>query len=236
MAVQERGTFYLAQTDGVAALQRAEKMVKYLADKCKGPQFINTIKGRRYPKFEWWTSVGACLGLFPVEESCERLDRPDEVAYQVIVTVRRSGDIILRGSAMCSDAESTWSSRDEYAIRSMAVTRATGKVYRIAFSFLAVMVGLEATLAEEISENQPKLKQPRDPQWTGLIKEIAEVIRSSLSTDVERYRCGEEIKKASDMAILVKIRDQCRKVLQIRKRQAEEASADPTFDQVANEG
>lgn len=179
LVAQER--FDLAQVDGVAALKRAEEMVQYLSAKCKGPAFISNIKGKKYPKVEWWTTVGAGLGLFPVEESCQRLDRQGEVAYMAIVTVRRSGEVISRGSAMCSNLEATWSKRDEYAIRSMAVTRATGKAYRIAFSFLAVMAGLEATPAEEMLENQPRSKQPPDPERTSLINEIAEIMKSHCS-------------------------------------------------------
>ncbi|MDP7475517.1 MAG: hypothetical protein QF859_06100, partial [Candidatus Marinimicrobia bacterium] len=46
--------------------------------------------------------------------------------------------------------EDQWKDAPEYSIKSMAITRATGKAYRIPLSFLAVMAGLAPTNAEEI--------------------------------------------------------------------------------------
>jgi len=157
---QETGTFDLARTDGVAALRRAEAMIQYMSEKCKGPQFVSVIQGRKYPRVEWWTTVGAGLGLFPQEEECVRLEREEETAYRATVGVYRGEQRVSRGSAICSSKERTWKNRDEYAVRSMALTRATGKAYRMAFSFLAVMAGLEPTPAEEIPEEKPGQVDP----------------------------------------------------------------------------
>lgn len=158
----ETGSFDLARTDGVAALKHAEAMIQYLAQKCKGPQFISMIQGRKYPRVEWWTTVGAGLGLFPQEESCVKLDREGEITYEAMVGVYRGEQRVSRGSALCSNKEKTWKSRDEYAVRSMALTRATGKAYRMAFSFLAVMAGLEPTPAEEMPEGTEKAESSGD--------------------------------------------------------------------------
>jgi hypothetical protein len=108
------------------------------------------IKGKQYPKIEWWTTVSASLGLFPQVVFAQRLDRDDEIAYEAKVAVYRHNQIVASGEAMCSNREERWSHADEYAIKSMAITRASGKAYRIPLSFLAVMAGLEATPAEEI--------------------------------------------------------------------------------------
>lgn len=176
----DSGTFDLARTDGVTALKHAEGMVRYMADKCKGPQFISVISGRKYPRVEWWCTVGAGLGLFPQELSSNKLDR-EVITYEAIVEVRRGEQVISRASALCSASEKTWKSRDEYAIKSMATTRATGKAYRIAFSFLAVMAGLEPTPAEEMPP------EPESPA-TGIPAEEIEFLKDDLLTYLDHSK------------------------------------------------
>lgn len=150
LEVQE-GRFDLADVeDPTAGLEQARKLVTYMADKCQGAEYIASIQGKKYPKVDWWTTVGGGLGLFPREESCEKLNRPGETAYEATVGVYNGDQLVTRASAICSSEERTWSGRDEYAIRSMAITRATGKAYRIGLSFLPVMAGLEPTPAEEM--------------------------------------------------------------------------------------
>lgn len=140
--------------DPTAGLQKAEELVQYMSSKCSGEEYIANIQGRDFPRCEWWTSVGAGLGLFPQEESVRRLDREGEIAYEAVVGVYDGEQRVTRGSAICSSSESTWEGRDEYAIRSMAITRATSKAYRNGLSFLAVMADLEPTPAEEMQGTQ----------------------------------------------------------------------------------
>lgn len=156
----------LAWEHAARRLDAAQALVRKMAALCRGPSFVAEIQGRRYPTVAWWTTVGAALGLFPVEVSCERLDRDGEVAYLAVVEVRdRSGRTVTRASAMCSSAERHWRKRDEYAIRSMAITRATGKAYRLGLAFLAVLAGLEPTPAEEMPGDTPEpTPAPSPPQ------------------------------------------------------------------------
>lgn len=139
-----------AVEDPGRAIAAAERLVQIVAERCQGPHYIVQISGRRYPRVEWWTTVGMALGLFPREELCERLEREGEIAYQATVGVYHGERLVTRASALCSSRETYWGSAQEYAVRSMAVTRATGKAYRIGLSFLAVMAGLEPTPAEEM--------------------------------------------------------------------------------------
>ena len=135
------------------ALSQMQELVQVMSSKCQGKEFIAIINGKQYPKVEWWTTVAATLGLFPVVVYSRRLDREGELAYEARVEVRYSDRVVGAGEAMCSNKETRWSSADEYAIRSMSITRATGKCYRLPLSFLAVMAGLNPTPAEEIPIN-----------------------------------------------------------------------------------
>jgi len=136
--------------DPERAYKEAQRLVSVVANRCTGPGYLVNIRGKQYPKIEWWTSVSASLGLFPRVLYSKRLDRDDEIAYEAKVEVHRNGQIIASGEAMCSNREERWRNADEYAIKSMSITRASGKAYRIPLSFLAVMAGLEVTPAEEM--------------------------------------------------------------------------------------
>ena len=150
--------------DPERAYKEAQRLVSVVANRCTGPGYLVNIRGKQYPKIEWWTSVSASLGLFPRVLYSKRLDRDDEIAYEAKVEVHRNGQIIASGEAMCSNREERWRHADEYAIKSMAITRASGKSYRIPLSFLAVMAGLEVTPAEEmppVEQTQPIPEQAR---------------------------------------------------------------------------
>lgn len=140
----------LFNPDPEKAYRQAQKLVAVVASRCTGPGYLSTINGKIYPKIEWWASVSASLGLFPRVLYSRRMVRDDEIAYEAKVEIHRNGQVISSGEAMCSNRETRWQSADEYAIKSMAITRASGKSYRIPLSFLAVMAGLEVTPAEEI--------------------------------------------------------------------------------------
>jgi hypothetical protein len=74
-----------------------------------------------------------------------------EIAYKATVRLKTSkGDDISKAEAFCSNLEESKMKNDEYAINSMAQTRATGKAFRLAFSWIMSMAGYEATPAEEI--------------------------------------------------------------------------------------
>ncbi|MBC8377463.1 MAG: hypothetical protein H8E26_15605 [FCB group bacterium] len=141
----------LFNQDPEKAYEEAQHLVNIMASRCKGPGYLVNIKGRVYPRIEWWASVSASLGLFPRTVFARNLDRELEIAYEAKVEVCRNGQVISSGEAMCSSKEARWENAPEYAIKSMAITRASGKAYRIPLSFLAVMAGLEATPAEEVT-------------------------------------------------------------------------------------
>lgn len=62
----------------------------------------------------------------------------------------RDGTVVGAAEAECRWSEATWSTRDSYALRSMAQTRATSKALRLPLSFVMVLAGFQSTPAEEI--------------------------------------------------------------------------------------
>ena len=99
--------------DPERAYKEAQRLVSVVASRCTGPGYLVNIRGKQYPKIEWWTSVSASLGLFPRVLYSKRLDRDGEIAYEAKVEVYRHNQIIASGEAMCSNREERWRNADE---------------------------------------------------------------------------------------------------------------------------
>jgi len=91
----------------------------------------------------------------------------DDGSYEATVELIRASDgaVIGRGSAICGMDESTWASRPRYARRSMAITRATGKAFRLGYSWIITLAGYAPTPAEEMTDdvvdgNYTEVSQP----------------------------------------------------------------------------
>lgn len=152
-----------------------EQMKPYM-----GGSFVQEIHGKVYPKVEWWNQLGAFIGVKPVVESDKRLDvsgarhsRDGEITYESAIQLRSiDGKNILygRGLSMCSSQEKMWHNTDEFAIRSMSQTRATGKAYRLGYSNIALACGIEATPAEEMMGIEKPFTKSEPSRYTSTTK------------------------------------------------------------------
>jgi hypothetical protein len=110
---------------------------------------------------EGWTLLGTMLGVFPVCEWTRKLDDGWEAR---VVAKTLAGQTVGAAEAECLRSERSWSSRDDYALRSMAQTRATSKALRQPLGFVVTLAGFEATPAEEMPRDgasAPTDKQAR---------------------------------------------------------------------------
>lgn len=109
------------------------------------------IKGKNYPLVEAWQIAGALCGVYPEVKSLEDLSTGDVIKYRAEVELKNnSGEIVGAGIAICTNKESGKRQFEEYAIASMAQTRAVGKAFRIKLGWLVKLAGYEATPAEEM--------------------------------------------------------------------------------------
>ena len=127
----------------------ATEVANALAEIIESRKLYSTIQGRRYVRVEGWVTLAAMLGCLPREVS---VVKHDDGGYTATVELARMSDgaILTRASAECGMDEKTWASRDAYARRSMAITRATSKACRIAYSWAIVLAGFEGTPSEEM--------------------------------------------------------------------------------------
>lgn len=138
-------------------LQLAAELQRFV----KEQKLTVNIKGKEYPLVESWQFAGSQLGLVPVIQSVENVSADGEIKYLATVNIIKivDGSIISKGIAICSNKEGNKRMWDEYAICSMAQTRATGKAFRNILGWLMRASGFSATPAEEMDFN----KEPDGP-------------------------------------------------------------------------
>lgn len=168
----------LSNDDPAGILVQATKIATALKDVIEKQKLYATISGRKHVMVEGWTTLMALNRLQPFVENVEverytveKQIRPfsDEampgdppmkvqtmtehhVRARAVVSARRVSDgvAVAQAEGFCSTEEPRWKGRDEYAIRSMAQTRGTGKVGRLALSWVMTLAGYEALPAEEV--------------------------------------------------------------------------------------
>lgn len=123
-----------------------------LAQIVERAKLATNISGKRYVMAEGWTTLGAMLSVFPQVEWTKRVDLGNGAyAWESRVQlVKSDGRLIASAEAMAASNEGAKWCGKEYSVRSMAQTRATGKAFRLAFSWIMTLAGFEPTPAEEM--------------------------------------------------------------------------------------
>jgi hypothetical protein len=128
-------------------LAKATAAADTLAHVLEAKKLYTVISGRKHVRVEGWTLLGTMLGVFPICTWTKEV----EGGYEARVEARTlGGQLVSAAEAVCLHSEANWKSRDEYALKSMAQTRATSKALRLPLGFVVVLAGYEATPAEEM--------------------------------------------------------------------------------------
>jgi hypothetical protein len=132
-------------------IQDAARIASVLADLINKRKLYTVVKGNKYVHVEGWGLMMAMLKVSPHITKCEKLERGAEIAYEAEVELlSQEGKLIGRASAICSSKEDHKSNQPEYAIRSMAQTRAVGKASRLSFGWIMKLSGYEPTPSDEM--------------------------------------------------------------------------------------
>lgn len=138
-----------------------------LAKFIKENNLYQNIQGKEYVNVEGWQYAGSRLGILPVVEQVTNMSTDTELKYQAKVNLLnlRTEQVVGAGFAICSNKEQGKKYYQEFAIASMAQTRAIGKAYRNALAWIIRAAGYEPTPAEEMdyAGNTPdtKAEQPK---------------------------------------------------------------------------
>lgn len=144
-----------AATPG-ALVEQAAAMATALAGVIDKQKLFTVIQGKKHVHVEGWTTLGVMLGVLP-----RQVDVSEEwgVYIATVELIRMSdGAVLSRASAECGD-EAPWCDRPRFQRRSMALTRATGKACRLAFSWIMVLAGYAVCPAEEMDGEPAKTSQ-----------------------------------------------------------------------------
>lgn len=181
-------------TDNPSAIvQRVADVATPLGRFIKERGMATQISGREYVLSEGWAFMGSMLGVFPRPVALTELKEEGGRVYGYeahVELVTSTGAVVGGGIAECSRYEKNWSDRDDFALKSMAQTRATGKAYRLSFGYVMKAAGYEATPAEEmgVEHHEPRRAQVHlpaqpipAPDWWALLQ--AEIVEAKLTRD-----------------------------------------------------
>jgi hypothetical protein len=165
---------------------------KDLAKLIKEKGLSSNIQGKQFVNVEGWQFAGASLGLMPIITETTDLTRRGtepgqvEIKYMAKCEVRNinTGQLVATGVAICSNFEHSKKRFDEYAILSMAQTRAIGKAYRNLLAWLMKAAGFEATPAEEMDFASPEA--PKKPSQT--VQEVVAEIVEEEEIDIDAIK------------------------------------------------
>ncbi|QHL86849.1 hypothetical protein GU926_05110 [Nibribacter ruber] len=123
-----------------------------LAKFIKENRLYQNIQGKEYVNVEGWQYAGSRLGILPIVEELTSMTDSTEIKYLAKVNLLnlRTEQVVGAGFAICSNKEQGRKYYQEYAIASMAQTRAIGKAYRNILAWIIRAAGYEPTPAEEM--------------------------------------------------------------------------------------
>jgi hypothetical protein len=133
--------------DPVEVVEKAGRIADTLKAVLRSRGMIQQIGGRDHVKVEGWTTLGAMLGVVPVVTWTRKLENGWEARVEARTL---DGRVIGAAEAECLRDEKHWKSRDDYALRSMAQTRAISKALGGPLRFIITLAGYEGTPAEEM--------------------------------------------------------------------------------------
>ena len=154
----------------IATAARIADELKRIVDQ---QQLYTKIGAGKHVHVDGWVLLGNLCGVVPREVALT--EDAEGNAFAEVELIRISdGGVVGRASGMCGVDEPTWSTRPRYARRSMAVTRAAGKAFRLSFSWVMTLAGYAPTPAEEMStDSAAPPTEGRFKQLRGLIDELA---------------------------------------------------------------
>src|SRR5262245_3673720 len=114
--------------DPEAQFDYAERASKVLMKRIEAKPRKVIIGGKQYLEFGDWQTLARFFGATVGIEWTRSIERKEVLAgYEARAVVWQHGQIISSAEASCLRDEKNWAKRDEFALKSMAQTRAGSK-------------------------------------------------------------------------------------------------------------
>lgn len=189
--VDQPPTTLFRTDDPVEVVARATQVADALKGVLERQGLTSNIGGKQHVRVEGWTTLGAMVGVTAIPVWTRPLDgtapQGKTFGFEARVEARTlDGRVIGAADAMCTRNEGRWSKADDYAIRSMAQTRATSKALRGPLGFVVTLAGYEATPAEEIPTEEsrpPASARCSQEQYREILKAFSAAQRRGLKHD-----------------------------------------------------
>jgi hypothetical protein len=136
-------------------MQYAQAAAREIVDVARSGKLLANVGGREYPLTECMTLIGRMTGHTVRVEWSRKVPAEWGIGdgwEARAVVMDQAGREVAAAESMCLRTERAWSKRDEFAVRSMAQTRASGKALRLALGYIVTLAGWEALPAEEITD------------------------------------------------------------------------------------
>ena len=164
----------ILEGDPEQQLAYAERASKVLMERVEAKPRKVVINGKQYLEFGDWQTVGSFFGGTVGTEWVKPIERDGQIAgYEARAVVWRHGQMISAAEASCLRSEKNWEKRDEFAIKSMAQTRAGSKALRNAFGWVAELGGFAGTPAEEMEDDADDVTSDLFMQLDGVLSAAA---------------------------------------------------------------
>jgi hypothetical protein len=148
-------------SDPTAALERMTAIAKELVGVIRQRQLAVKIGQGEHLKADAWTTLGGMVGVVPIVEWTRPLEGG---GWEARVQARTlDGRLVGAAESMCSRSEGMWRTRDDYALRSMAQTRAISRALRAPLGQIVTLAGYEQTALEEMPAEEPIKKRKAKP-------------------------------------------------------------------------
>lgn len=158
-----------AATDPVDVIPHAERIAGALKETLRARGMVLKIGRNEHVLIDGWQTLGAMLGVSAQVAWSKPCDGGN--GWEARAEARRlDGTVVGSAEAMCTRDERNWKNADEYAIRSMAQTRAMSKALRGPLGFVVALGGLDTTPAEEVPRTDAA---PGLPEWARTVDDDA---------------------------------------------------------------
>ena len=131
----------------------AERIATPLKKMLDSQGLVQEYKGKPHVLIDGWSTLGTMLGVTPVTEWVKPMEEGETDAkygFRARVKLMKEDTVLAEVEHI---ATSGGNQKEEFAVCSMAETRATAKAYRKALGWIVKLAGYEGTPAEDMPDS-----------------------------------------------------------------------------------